>query len=1380
MKKFLLFYILIMMAGFSIGQTMQQSAAMVDENTEFSGPPIQMLNHETDAMSIWTLPSIGSTSANTRCPGNTTRYQRTEYLITAAEIAASGFPSGYEVNSIGFLIGTAGVGTQSGAFTVYLKNTPDATYTLGANWDVTGFTKVSDIANWTVPIAAGSYEVPFSGGSSFTYTGGGVYVAWEFSNPLGTLGTTALVALCNTTLTNGLAGNRSNTALPTALTASPYRPATIFGNNFYTDIIQVTNIYTSERTPVPFGTPTPIDVRVANVSASTATFNVILTVKDVATSTTRFTNTQPVTVGASSAVVVPFVGWSPTLLENVTISAATSTIAGENWNINNTLSIPGNVNDNLYSYSYSTAGASGFGFTYPGTGVFANKFKMNNQGKVTGAKLLIADFAANAGNTTYAFVMNSAGVIVAQSADYVIVAGDYGTLKSFTFPTPPVFTDEDFYIGMAQTAGTVQWYPIGTIAETPQRAGKFYYGNIGGPLSELEASFNLKFGIEAIVAPNFSPPTITTVAASVIGSTTATVNGSAMANSSNVSVSFEYGLTTAYGSTATGTPATVSGTTVTTFLNNLTGLSPLTTYHYRAVGVIGGVFKYYGADMTFTTTAPPPTVVTTAATAVGNTDATLNGTVNANTASTTVTFEWGLTVAYGNTVNATPNTVTGSSVTPVSANITGLTINTTYHFRVKAVSAAGTTYGADKTFLTGCTVPATPGAISGLTSVCQGVSGVVYSITPIANVDTYIWTLPTGATITAGTGTNSVTVSYAISATSGNITVKGSNACGDGNAASLAVTLNPAPVPALSTGPLSVCAGTTGVIYTTAAGMTGYTWSISAGGTITAGSTTNSITVSWNTVGPQTLSLNYTNGSGCAAASASVFNIAVVARPVPTITGPAAACKGFTNIYTTESGMSSYNWTVSAGGVITAGTGTQSISVVWNTTGSKTVNVNYTIPAGCNATTPTILAVTVNPTTTPTISGDNELCAGSNGVVYTTEGGFSNYNWYVSYGGIITSGINTNQVTVNWSTAGARTITANYSNLQGCAALNPPVMAVTVNPTAVPVIAGPTEVCQGSTGNVYTTQALFTDYEWILSAGGVITSGAGTNSITVSWNTAGNHTVSAAYTNDFGCHSITPTVLNVTAGPLPNAAGTVAGTTPVCAGATDVMYTVSPVINADTYNWTLPAGATIVSGAGTRTIRVDFATNAASGIIKVSGNNACGNGPASPNFNVVINPKPATPIITQVGDTLVSNAIAGNQWYLGGVVIPGATTQKYAPTQNGTYTVIVTTTGCGSAPSNAIVMLHVSTNDLQISQLLEVYPNPNHGQFNIKVVTAKPLVADIEIYNSIGSLRWKQEKVTIDGTYITPVDMQVVPAGVYMVSIRNKDINTVRKVIILK
>lgn len=108
------------------------------------------------------------------------------------------------------------------------------------------------------------------------------------------------------------------------------------------------------------------------------------------------------------------------------------------------------------------------------------------------------------------------------------------------------------------------------------------------------------------------------------------------------------------------------------------------------------------AFVTVTTSggATTPTVVTTAASSVTQNTATLNGTANANNNSTTVTFEWGLTTSYGNTVNGSPLTVTGSNTTNISAGISSLTASTTYHYRIKGVNSGGTSYGSDMTFTT--------------------------------------------------------------------------------------------------------------------------------------------------------------------------------------------------------------------------------------------------------------------------------------------------------------------------------------------------------------------------------------------------------------------------------------------------------------------------------------------------------------------------------------------------------------------------------------------------------------------------------------------------------------------------------------------------------
>jgi hypothetical protein len=189
-------------------------------------------------------------------------------------------------------------------------------------------------------------------------------------------------------------------------------------------------------------------------------------------------------------------------------------------------------------------------------------------------------------------------------------------------------------------------------------------------------------------------------------------------------------------------------------------------------------------------------------------------------------------------------------------------------------------------------LPNPAGPITGSPTVCAGASGVAYSVSPITNAIAYLWTLPPGATIASGNGTNSITVNFANNATSGSITVNGNNLCGNGNPSPpFNVTITPLPDPAGTiTGPSSVCQGASGVIYSVApiANATGYTWTVPTGVTITGGSNTNSITVDF---GPLAVSGNITVlgtnscGNGTVSANFAVTVNAIPAAPLITISG---------------------------------------------------------------------------------------------------------------------------------------------------------------------------------------------------------------------------------------------------------------------------------------------------------------------------------------------------------------------------------------------------------------------------------------------------------------------------------------------------------------
>jgi hypothetical protein len=195
--------------------------------------------------------------------------------------------------------------------------------------------------------------------------------------------------------------------------------------------------------------------------------------------------------------------------------------------------------------------------------------------------------------------------------------------------------------------------------------------------------------------------------------------------------------------------------------------------------------------------------------------------------------------------------------------------------------------------------------------------------------------VPDGATITAGGGTKSITVSYGSNFTSGFIEVAAANDCGQSssmNPSRISVQATLATPTAINGDATGLCKRT-GVVYSiiTVPGATSYTWMVPGGATIVSGQGTTSVTVNYGTAfSGGTICVKANNACGSSTSSCK----AVSALPsIPAaISGLASVCAkqaGVVYSIAAVSGATSYTWTVPSLAKITSGQGTNSITVTF-------------------------------------------------------------------------------------------------------------------------------------------------------------------------------------------------------------------------------------------------------------------------------------------------------------------------------------------------------------------------------------------------------------------------------------------------------------------
>jgi hypothetical protein len=482
-------------------------------------------------------------------------------------------------------------------------------------------------------------------------------------------------------------------------------------------------------------------------------------------------------------------------------------------------------------------------------------------------------------------------------------------------------------------------------------------------------------------------------------------------------------------------------------------------------------------------------------------------------------------------------------------------------------------------------------------TTCPGTS-ITY--TTQTGMDPYTWTFYNGASpavlgtdynIVAGaTTTETVTVQWLLASGTATFTAAVTYSSCSGASASSATVIT-LPTVTFTTQPGATACQNTDTTYTTQSGQANYVWTFSGtlgtDYTITSGGTSssNTVVVKWlNNTSAKTVSVNYTNASGCTAAAPTTSTATAIsllpASIAFTVTPAANVCAGSNVTYTTLGGRFNYSWTFPGllgtdYNIVSGGTSTSNTVILnWITSGSKTVTVNYSNQSApnCGATSPATYTNNVN--VVPTITSQPSIaaqttCLGTpfSPISVTATGVNLTFIWWGNTtptyiltsptGGSPVPGQSTATFTAPATTAGVK-----YYYVQvlssGCSSAKSTfyTAAYTVNPVSVGgSIAGSTTVCSGTN----TTTLTLSGHTGAITKWQSASDAAFTTPVdianTVTTLTVTNLTATTYYRAVIAsgvCPSANSATATITVSPV-SVGGTIAGAGTICSNTTTIL-----------------------------------------------------------------------------------------------------------------------------------------------------------------------------------------------------------------------------------
>lgn len=394
------------------------------------------------------------------------------------------------------------------------------------------------------------------------------------------------------------------------------------------------------------------------------------------------------------------------------ISAITNTSAASDTDV----AVDGGAPVTVRGVAWNTTGSPTISGSHTTNGSGTGSFTSSLTGLAPKTTYFIRGYATNSVGTGYSGETTFTTTASAPAATTPLVTTS--SVTSITATTASSGGTVTSNGGTAVTARGVSWNTTGspTIGDSHTSNGTGT-GSFTSGLANLAPgttyyvrayatnSAGTAYGSERSFTTSAAAPTVTATATSSLTSTSASVGGN-ITSSGSTSISARGIVWNTTGNPTISDHNVNSGAGTGSFTSSLTGLSPGTTYYYRAYATNSGGTGY-STQRSFTTPIAKAIVAVPSISFVDDTSASSDANIVRDGGSpiTARGIVWNTT---GNPTLDDDGTIDGTGTGDFNSILSELAPGTTYYVRAYATNAAGTAYSGETSFTTASAPPSSP------------------------------------------------------------------------------------------------------------------------------------------------------------------------------------------------------------------------------------------------------------------------------------------------------------------------------------------------------------------------------------------------------------------------------------------------------------------------------------------------------------------------------------------------------------------------------------------------------------------------------------------------------------------------------------------------